>query len=83
MCGDSVLTGERVECLTASSKWPAMVVQVRGVPVTCAGILQIPQTAGDEDAGGDWQQLVHQLEDVGASDGDGLGSQWELFPVHG
>lgn len=82
-CGDSVLTGERVECLTGSSKWPAMVVQVRGVPITCAGILQIPQTTSDHAAGSDWEQLVNQLEDVGAAESDGLGSQWELFPVNG
>ncbi|MFN9040859.1 MAG: M24 family metallopeptidase [Planctomyces sp.] len=82
-CGDSVLTGERVECLTGSSKWPAVVVQVRGVPVTCAAILQIPQSATDHGTGSDWEQLVNQLEDVGAGEGDGLGSQWELFPGNG
>ena len=81
MCGDSILTGDRVECLTASAKWPSLIVQVRGVPVTVAAILQIPATDTHNSQGSEWEQLVSQLDEVSGDDENGLGSHWELFPV--
>ena len=83
MCGDSILTGDRIECLTASAKWPSLIVQVRGAPVTVAGILQIPAAHTHDSTGSDWEQLISQLDEVSGDDGGTLGSHWELFPVSG
>ncbi|HAP08789.1 MAG TPA: hypothetical protein DCR20_13250 [Planctomycetaceae bacterium] len=80
MCGDTVLTGERVECLTGSSKWPGLLVQVRGVPVTCAGILQIPSSGAEQEVESRFEDLVNDLDEGRSGGAEGLGSSWEVFP---
>jgi len=80
MPGDTILVTEKgIEPLTLSAAWPELMVQVRGNPVRCPGILVIPdsdvQQQADREEVGEFSHLDLPDDDV---DGSRLDSIWEM-----
>lgn len=80
MPGDTILVTEKgMEPLTLSSAWPELIVQVRGNPVRCPGILVIPdkdvERQADRGEIAEFSHLDFPDEDGGSSR---LDSVWEM-----
>jgi hypothetical protein len=80
MPGDTILVTEKgMEPLTLSSAWPELIVQVRGNPVRCPGILVIPdkdvKPQEDREETAEFSHLDFPDEDGSSSR---LDSVWEM-----
>ena len=86
MVGDTVLVQDSsVEFLTSRRSWPKLIVHVRNRPVTCPGVLTIPDP-GESTAFSENRQESAVAEELEAPDDEAvtcMDSIWEMHPESG